>query len=132
MAGLSVAGYEASLSANLLDLLTKHQLTPEQLSIPCSDEHLEKVARKLTSWKVLAPGLGLSEDEVTAIQRDHQDDCLASLIKWRDKLKKKATYLKLATGLDKIGCLDLVKEVMFVPHARAKEIVHILVKTLEV
>ena len=95
------------------DELKEHGLTRGQLNIPCSLEVSRALAMKIDDWKLLAPFIGLSEQDTAAIQEDnrsHKVQSLASLTTWWRKFGSKATYLMLAEGLEKIERLDLVRE----------------------
>ena len=111
-------------------ILDENELKEDQLQIPCTDEHLKKLANKLKAWEPLALSLGLTKDEVLAIKGDQKS--LAALRKWKEKDKKKATYLKLAQKLEETEQLDLVEEILFTSHRQAKRIVKTLVEAIEV
>ena len=95
------------------DELKEHGLTRDQLNTPCSTEVSRALAMKIDDWKLLVSFIGLSEQDIAAIQegnRSYETQSLASLTRWRRQLGSKATYLMLAEGLEKIGRLDLVGE----------------------
>ena len=96
-------------------MLGRYSLTEQQIDVPCSHEHVEELASKVNKWECLVFSIGLTDIEVTTIQRDKPNDyrlqCSAALLKWRQKLGSKATYLSLAKGLEKVGRLDLVEAV---------------------
>ena len=96
-----------------LNELKEHGLTRNQLNTPCSPEVSRALAMKIDDWKLLVSFIGLSEQDIAAIQegnRSYETQSLASLIRWRRQFGSKATYLMLAEGLEKIGCLDLAGE----------------------
>ena len=95
------------------DELEEHGLTRNQLNTPCSPEVSRALAMKIDDWKLLAPFIELSAQDIAAIQEDNRSyktQSLDSLAGWRRKFGSKATYLMLAEGLEKIGRLDLVGE----------------------
>ena len=97
----------------LEDELKEHGLTRNQLKTRCSLEVSRALAMKIDDWKLLAPFIGLSEQDIAAIQddnRSYETRSIASLTKWKRQFGSKATYLMLAEGLEKIGRLDLVGE----------------------
>ena len=105
----------ASLLPSLVEVLCKHSLTEQQIDAPCSYEHVVEIASKVNKWERLVLSIGLTDIEVTAIQRDKPNDyrlqCSAAFEKWRQKLGSNATYLSLAKGLEKVSRLDLVEAV---------------------
>ena len=98
----------------LCDVLTEHGLTRDELNIPCPAKACNSIAMKLDRWELLASFLGLAEEDCTAIREDYNTNYATqrsvSLTKWRRQLGSKASYLMLAEGLEKIGCLDLVEK----------------------
>ena len=100
---------------SLVEVLGRHSLTEQKINVACSHEHAEEIASKVNKWERLVLSIGLTDIEVTAIQRDKPNDyrlqCSAALLKWRQKFGSEATYLSLAKGLEKVGHLDLVETV---------------------
>ena len=100
---------------SLVEVLGRYSLTEQQINVPCSHEHMVEIASKVNKWECLVLSIGLTDIEVTAIQRDKPNDyrlqCSAALLKWRQKFGSNATYLSLAKGLEKVGRLDLVETV---------------------
>jgi hypothetical protein len=96
------------------DVLERMHLTPDQLNIPCSFKHCTEVAAVLLKWEPLAPWIGLNEADITTVQQDHRGDyrsqCSAALSKWRHKFGCRATFLRLAEGMEKTGDLERVEE----------------------
>ena len=96
------------------DVLQRFSLTREQLDTPCTFENCSLLAEILVKWEPLAPGIGLSEQDITAIQQDHKGDyraqCSAALAKWRHKFGLRATFLMLAQGLERTKDLEGVEK----------------------
>ena len=103
------------LKVSLDDVLPRYDLTVEQLDTPCSFEHCHEVSRHLVLWEPLAPLIALNEVDITTIQRDHPRDyrsqCSAALTKWRHKLGRRATFLRLVQSLETVESIDVVEKV---------------------
>ncbi len=88
----------ASLSDSCLalaDHLTG--VPPEALDRPCIDDHLMKLALRLTRWKEVALFLKLDDGEIEAVEaavkaEEVRARSLKMLRKWRNKFGEKATY----------------------------------------
>ena len=90
----------SEFKVSLDEELKRCGLTREQLDTPCSSEECNEVARILVQWEPLAPFIGLSDTDITAIQRDHpvppmgyREQCSAAIAKWKSKLGHRATLL---------------------------------------
>ena len=84
----------------------------EKLNEPCKDEHLNELALSIKDWPSIAPFLGLTEAEESAIKNDHnktRKQTIEMLRKWRNKFGRKATYRKLAEALLKLEEAGLVE-----------------------
>ena len=95
------------------ELLKEVGVTSMQLDKKCTNEHLHEIALFLTSWRTLAPHLGLSS-EMEAVDRDAHSEKEKSqkiLKSWKTKFAFKATYRMLVEALLKIGSADLAEQV---------------------
>ena len=105
--------------------LQRFDLNRQQLNFPCSSEDCNKVARILVDWEPLAPFIGLEDTEITAIQREHpvpplkyRGQCAAAIAKWKSKYGRRATFLRLAQGLEDIQDLNRVEKLCEIFKAR--------------
>ena len=92
-------------------ILASRALSRNDLEKPCSIECLDKMALKLTRWKVLCPFLGLSSSEEEKILASHQKNSqrrVRMLKLWREKFGDEGTYLKLATGFEDAKMGDML------------------------
>ena len=100
---------------SLVEVLGRYSLTEQQIDVACSHEHMVEIASKVNKWDYLAFHIGLDDADVTDIEHDkphgHRSQCVAALLKWRQKFGSNATYLSLAKGLEKVSRLDLVEAV---------------------
>ncbi len=74
---------------------------------------ISELAMKLERWELLLPHIGLDECDRIAIKNDYssyEEQRIALLSKWKRLFGSRATYLKLAEGLEKIGHFDLVEK----------------------
>ena len=88
------------------ELLSKVGVKPTQLEEVCSDEHLQKIAQSLESWRELRVHLGVSQADVEAIERDSHSEPekrQQMLQLWQKRFAYKATYRVLVEGLLSIG-----------------------------
>lgn len=86
----------------LEDLLARFQISEHQLREKLSDEHLPAIARLVTNHGIVGPELGLTQQEMQAIQVDGQSEevrRLNTLRKWREKYSINATYQELLKAL---------------------------------
>ncbi len=93
--------------------LNYHELIREELDVPCSVDHCRELAMKIERWEPLLPHIGLGECDRIAIEKDYssyEEQRIALLSKWKRLFGSRATYLKLAEGLEKIGHFNLVDE----------------------
>ena len=100
---------------NLDALLTGRALTREDISKPCSEETLRKIAIKITRWKILRPLIYLTlEDEKKIIEENSKnaDRKTAMLLTWSERFGEDATYLKLAKGFEAAKWRDRVIELL--------------------
>ncbi len=101
------------MATNTVDsILIKKGLPRHQHTIPCPTDQCNELAMKLDRWELLAPFIGLSEGDCTAIKKNNSSyelQRLAMIRKWQKMYGSEATYLKLALGLEKIQRIDLVE-----------------------
>ena len=102
------------MASKLQELL--RSVSKTALETPCSDEHIVEIANKVTSWRSIAPYLGLTAVDEENILQDHRDDVRIQrremLRTWKKKLGSMATYGSLAEALYKIERVDLVEKVV--------------------
>lgn len=100
---------------NLDTLLAVRALTREDISKPCTEDTLRKVAVKITRWKVLRPLIYLtSEDEekIVAENSKNAERKIAMLLTWRERFGEDATYFKLAKGFEAAKWKDRIIELL--------------------
>ena len=98
----------------LEELLGEVGVHPEKLNECISDDHLLAIAFFLSSWRTVAPYLGLSENDLDAIEhegRNEQVMKLKSLQKWKSEFSFKATYRKLVEVLLSLAMADNAEQV---------------------
>lgn len=96
------------------ELLKETEICAEKLNQSTSDEHLRAIAIFLTSWRTVAAFLGLSENDLDAVERqwnDEQDRRLNVLQKWKGKFGFKATYKKLVEVLLSLAKADIAERI---------------------
>ena len=96
------------------ELLKEVGVTPSQLDVTCTREHLQDIALFLESWRTVAPYLGLSETEVEEVERDGTEEKVKRqkiLGSWYAKFAFKAKYRVLIEALLKIGRADQAMKV---------------------
>ena len=87
---------------------------PEKLNEPISNDHLLKIALFLTSWRIVAPYLGLSEMDVDGIEQEGKNETekrLKALQMWKGKFAFKATYRKLVEVLLSLAMVDVAEKI---------------------
>ncbi len=102
-----------NIVVRLDSVLLLKELTREQLATPCPTDQCNELAMKLDRWELLAPFIGLSEGDCTAIKENNSSyelQRLAMISKWKKMYGSEATYLKLALGLEKIQQFDLIED----------------------
>ena len=98
----------------LVELLMKVNIGREKLDARVSDDHLLPIALSLTSWRRVAPHLGLSRNELDAIEKEGKNERfmgVMALQKWKSKSGLKATYKKLVEVLLSVGMADVAEKV---------------------
>ena len=96
------------------ELLKETGIHLEKLDESISDDHLREIAIFLTSWRTVATYLGLSVNNLDAIEqegKDEQDKRLKALQIWKSKFAFKATYRKLVEALLSVGMADVAEKV---------------------
>ena len=116
------------------ELIERFRLSDERLDEPCMDGHLTAIALYLTTWKTVAPHLGLNRGEIEAIESDAQSTQemrQTTLQRWADKFAHRATFRSLITVFLKIDNAELATKVchLLVP-GPCKFITHYLVQCL--
>ena len=98
--------------APLDEILRMFGMSKDSLEQPCSREHANMIALKITGWKTLAPFLGLTdmdEEEIMEDSRPGRERNLKMMRVWMHK-GRSATYLKLAEAFLHIERRDLVEK----------------------
>ena len=96
------------------ELLKETEICAEKLNQSTSDEHLRAIAIFLTSWRTVAAFLGLSENDLDAVERqwkDEQDRRLNVLQRWKGMYGFKATYRKLVEVLLSLAKADIAERI---------------------
>ena len=83
-----------------IEKLTEHVgIDTSVLDQRCSEEHLRKIAKKISNWEQFAKPLGLSEQDIQEIRTDNNLDyemkALRVLEKWMKFYSFTATYANL-------------------------------------
>ena len=107
--------YIARMAAITLDeLLKETKICHEKLNQCACDEHICDIALILTSWRTTAQYLGLSKNDVDAVEQDgknEQDKRLRALQTWKGKFGFKATYKKLLEVLLSLSMADVAEKI---------------------
>ena len=110
------------------ELLKEVGVHPERLNDTISDDHLHKIALFLTSWRNVAPYLGLSEMDVNDIEqggREVKYMSLKALQIWKGKFVFKATYKKLVEVLLSLGMPDVAEKVCRLLLLKGMYVIHL-------
>ena len=110
------------------DLLKETEICAEKLNQSTSDEHLRAIAIFLTSWRTVAAYLGLSENDLEAVERqrkDEQDRRLNVLQRWKGKFGFKATYRKLVEVLLSLAKADIAEKICRLLKGISPKVYHI-------
>ena len=113
--------------AQLNDLLARFGFQRRDLVKPCSEEHGNRIALKVSDWETLAPFIGLEHQDVEDIKDEYRKSRsrrLALLRKWRQRYGRDATYLKLVEGLQEIGRRDLIEDILTIARALKPHVHH--------
>ena len=100
-------------------LLWKMAVYRQSLSLdqPCTDAHLSQISEWIPDWKVMAPFLGLTqEDELGYVPQDSAAGSpaqtgIAMLNVWKEIHGQAATYNRLAEAFRQCDRYDLVERV---------------------
>lgn len=114
----------------LEDLLARFKISERQLKDKLSDEHLPAIAR-LINHEVVGPELGLTQQEMEAIQADGKREevrRLNTLRKWREKYSFNATYEELLKALLKCQMAEQAEKVCFVLSPLPESMLHYCTK----
>ena len=104
----------SGIGISLQDVMDKLHLSQDQLDKEVSEEHLTEASNIIDDHEVLGPRLGLTEQEMTAIDRDAKTHDLkkkAMLKKWKQKNAWRATYRTLTEALLKCSRADRAQDV---------------------
>ena len=104
----------SGIGISLQDVMDKLHLSQDQLDKEVSEEHLTEASNIIDDHEVLGPRLGLTEQEMTAIDRDTKTHDLkkkAMLKKWKQKNAWRATYRTLTEALLKCSRADRARDV---------------------
>ena len=103
------------MAANTFKDATSTEKLPGSWNQPCSDRHLAVISKNVDHWRVIAPFLGLTgADESAILESDHHSvplQRIAMLRKWKQKEGAKATYRRLCRAFDDCERADLVDKV---------------------
>ena len=102
------------MAVTVQELAEHFKLSENALSQQVSDDHITETSTFLGAWKLIAPHLGLSQEEVEAVDNDgesEQHKTLLTLQKWKQALFFKATYQTLLEALLAAKRADLAGEV---------------------
>ena len=98
----------------LEELLKEVGVCPEKLNQSISDDRLRDVALFLTSWRTVAQYIGLSDIDMSDVEREggsEQERRLKALQKWKGKFGFEATYRKLVEVLLSLTMADVAEKV---------------------
>ena len=98
----------------LKELLHIFDIHPVIIDKPTSDDHLCAIALFLHKWRTVAPYLGLSENDLDAIEQEEKDEQvkrLKALQRWKGKFGFKATYKMLLNVLLSLAMADVAENV---------------------
>ena len=94
---------------------TSTEKLPGSWNQPCSDRHLAVISKNVDHWRTIAPFLGLTEADESAILESVPHSVplqrIAMLRKWKQKEGAKATYRRLCRAFDDCERADLVDKV---------------------
>ena len=97
----------------LIGLLERFDVHLEILDKPISDDHLCAIALFLCKWRTVTRYLGLSDNDLYAIEHEDKDDQvkkLKALQRWKGKFGFKATYKKLMEVLLSLTFVDVAEK----------------------
>ncbi|CAI8028504.1 hypothetical protein GBAR_LOCUS16252 [Geodia barretti] len=85
----------------------------ELLRAPFTTENANRIAQKITSWRLLAPFLGLDKGDEAEISEEGSlgEQRIKMMQVWLSRHGKDATYLNFVRGCEEAGRRDLVDTV---------------------
>ena len=97
----------------LEELLEKVGVCPEKLNDCISDDHFLKISMFLTSWRTVAPFLGIKSNHLEDIEQENDEQVkrLHVLQKWKGIFGYTATYRKLVEVLLSLAKADVAEKV---------------------
>ena len=101
----------AATTPSLEDLISHHGLKVKDLWLECPRRIMDKIALKLTDWKIAGRFFDLPREKLAAIERDNDTEeqrRVALLDAWGEREGKGATCIKLAEVLHQRERGDLV------------------------
>ena len=96
------------------ELVKQTSIQPERLDEKVNNDHLLKIALFLRSWRLVALHLGLSDIDVSDLEKegkDEQEKRIKALQKWKDKFAFKATYRMLVEVLLQLSMADTAENI---------------------
>ena len=101
------------MDPTLEEILSKHELQPNEMSSRCSHSVRKRMAKQLVDWKMIGHYLRFTQVQIHAIHVENEtgeERRMALLDAWAEKDGGGATYLKLAEALYAHGRRDLVEQ----------------------
>lgn len=105
-----------STASMISELEERHRVPEGFLDNKCSDEHVLTISTILTSWKVVASHLELTDQQIEDINNDFRTEKerrLNCLKEWKQYYGFKATYRKLLQALLKSGHRNTADEICY-------------------
>jgi hypothetical protein len=99
-------------AGRILNDISRCDLKIEYLQEECPRKVRLEIAERLTDWEMVGRYLDLSEQELTAVERENHTEAqrrVAMLETWHKREGKDATHLRLANALLRHGRKDLVE-----------------------
>ena len=102
---------------------SSHQRTPSHAAVlpdtvlnkPCSEEHLQALAPYIQYWEQFAIYLNISKAErilISYSSSDFDDQKVQSLLTWRRRMGKKATYLIIFNFFEMVHATESSERLM--------------------
>lgn len=96
------------------ELVKQTSIQPERLDEKVNNDHLRKIALLLRSWRLVALHLGLSDIDVSDLEKegkDEQERRIKALQKWKEKFAFKAKYKELVEVLLQLSMADTAENI---------------------
>ena len=96
------------------ELVARHRLTEEELSINVSHDLFAHIIKKMNNWREIAPHLGLNPTDREDIEEKRgtpKEQRLFMLERWKEKFGREATFFKLVEVFLSAERRDLAEEV---------------------